>query len=151
GYCAVNPATGHEHELPPLPRSTRTVAIVGAGPAGIQMALSAAARGHRVTLWEESAAIGGQLRSAARLPFKHTLPRLLDYYEAALKRANVTVRLGETVTAADVDGDVVVLATGPAWRLPSETRTTIPVLSPERAIAEIDSLGQRVLVVGGGL
>jgi 2,4-dienoyl-CoA reductase-like NADH-dependent reductase (Old Yellow Enzyme family) len=151
GYCAVNPGTGHEHERPPPPRSTRIINIIGAGPAGIQMAITAAGRGHRVILWERRAAIGGQLRSAARLPFKHTLPRLLDYYEAALKRANVTVHLGETVTAADVNADVVVLATGPTWHASSDTRTTIPALSPESAIAELDSLGPRILVVGGGL
>ena len=77
-------------------RSVKTIGIIGGGPAGIQSALSASERGHRVILWERQERIGGQLRLASALPFKHTLPRLLDYYETALKRAGVSVRCGES-------------------------------------------------------
>ena len=56
------------------------------------MALTAAERGHQVTLWERRGRIGGLVRSAAMLPFKSTLPRLLRYYETALARANVSLR-----------------------------------------------------------
>ena len=153
GFCAVNPATGHEHEVHPSSRSPRTVGIVGAGPAGMQMALTAAARGHRVTLWEKHDRVGGLLRVAAMLPFKSTLPRLLRYYETALARAGVKLRLGAQVDPATLADDLMVLATGAQWRIPPKTaeRTAIPMLTPEDIVVDIDGVGPRVLVVGGGL
>src|SRR6185312_10907031 len=61
GYCAVNPRTGREHRVPPLPARKKAVAVIGAGPAGIEAALTAASRGHSVTLHERTGRIGGQL------------------------------------------------------------------------------------------
>jgi NADPH-dependent 2,4-dienoyl-CoA reductase/sulfur reductase-like enzyme len=132
---------------------SRKVDIIGAGPAGIQMALDAASRGHRVTLWEKSDSIGGRVRTAARLPFKHTLPRLLRYYETALAQAGVILHLGKEAHAADLAGDVIVLATGATWQPPPEisAQATIPVLGVDDAIAALGQLGPRILVAGGGL
>jgi 2,4-dienoyl-CoA reductase-like NADH-dependent reductase (Old Yellow Enzyme family) len=152
-FCSVNPRTGHEYQTALRPDASKLVHVIGAGPAGIQMALSATERGHRVTLWEKKTRIGGRLRSAAQLPFKQTLPRLLDYYETALARANVTVRLNSDVDPAAVDGDLIVLATGAMWNIPPAFRTAaaIPILSVEEAIANPPERGARVLVVGAGL
>ncbi len=152
-HRSINPVTGHEFQTVLPPRAVRTINIVGAGPAGIQMALTAAERGHRVKLWEKKDHIGGQLRAAARLPFKYTLPRLLQYYENALARAAVEVRLGEEVDAAGLAGDVTAMAIGAAWRIPPDVaaRSTIPVLGAEQAIEELARMRSRVLVVGGGL
>ena len=153
GFCAINPRTGQEYE-PSLPsQAVRTIGIVGAGPAGIQMALAAAERGHQVTLWEKRDRIGGQVRIAAKLPFKYTLPRLLSYYETALAQAKVCVRLGEEANPAKLTDDLVVLAVGAGWRVPEKIgeRAAIPVLTAEDAIAAIGRLGSRVLIVGAGL
>ena len=153
GFCAINPRTGNEYETHAPSRSVRIIGIVGAGPAGIQMALTAAARGHRVTLWERRDHVGGLLRSAALLSFKSTLPRLLRYYETALSRAGVTVRLGREADPATLTDDLTVLATGTGWNIPEniEGRATIPMLSAEDVLMDASRAGHRLLVVGAGL
>ena len=153
GYCAVNPKTGREYEPQAPPGRIKTIGIIGAGPAGIQTALSAAERGHRVTLWEKNDRIGGQLLLASRLPFKSTLVRLLDYYEAALERANVVVRCGEIARPDQIEADVVVLASGPIWDdLGSVAHdATIPMITAAEAFTRLDTIEGRVLVVGAGL
>ena len=153
GFCSINPRTGREYETHAPPGAARSIGIVGAGPAGIQMALTAAARGHRVTLWEKRDRIGGLLRSAASLPFKSTLPRLLHHYESALARANVDLRLGHEVDPAALTDDLVVRATGAGWNVPrgTETRGAIPMLTAEEALTAKGPIGSRVLVVGAGL
>ena len=106
-----------------------------------------------MTLWEKEPQIGGLVRVAATLPFKHTLPRLLRYYEHALETAGVDVRLNQTVNPADLRDEQVVLATGAPWKIPGDVArgVVIPVLSAPEAIAGIDRLRGRVLVVGAGL
>jgi len=153
GFCAINPRTGREYETHPPSRATRTIGIVGAGPAGIQMALTAAARGHRVTLWDKRDRIGGLVRSAATLPFKSTLPRLLHYYERALARAKVNIRLGQEVDPTTLTDDLIVLATGTGWRIPHgiEERAAIPMLTAEDVLIGKRAFGSRVLVAGAGL
>jgi 2,4-dienoyl-CoA reductase-like NADH-dependent reductase (Old Yellow Enzyme family) len=153
GFCAVNPQTGREHETDVPSRLPRRIGIVGAGPAGIQMALTASSRGHRVTLWEKRDRIGGLLSAAALFPFKSTLPRLLRYYETALAKAGVDVRLGREIDPAALADDLVVLATGAGWRIPEriEERAAIPMYTPEQVAADRDRVGPRVIVVGAGL
>lgn len=152
GYCAINPRTGREHE-PPSPRSdVKTIGIIGGGPAGIQAALSAAERGHRVTLWERDERVGGQLRLAAMLPFKNTLPPLLEYYEAALARAAVVVRCSASVSPDELNDDVVLLATGPAWGDACGPNFKAgPIINAAEALRRGEEIGSRVLVVGAGL
>lgn len=153
GYCAVNPKTGREYERVTPASSVKTIAVIGAGPAGIQSALSASERGHEVVLWERENRIGGQVRLASALPFKHTLPRLLDYYETALERAGVVVRCGESARADTIDADVIVHAVGPTWdTLGALTREAeIPVVGAGDALLHLDEIGGRILIVGAGL
>ncbi len=146
--CAINPRTGREDEFVPPPRSKLEVAIVGAGPAGIQAALSAAERGHRVVLCDRGEQIGGQLRIAALLPFKRTLPRLLQFYEHALQRAGVELRLGSEVFPSEVRADALVLALGSRWPLTPFTGSSLPVTDVVSALSQPDLLGQHVLIVG---
>jgi 2,4-dienoyl-CoA reductase-like NADH-dependent reductase (Old Yellow Enzyme family) len=139
GYCAVNPRTGREHETALPATRKKRVAVVGAGPAGIEAALTAAARGHAVSLYERRDRIGGQVRLAAQLPFKSTLPRLLAYYEHALKKAGVAVFLDKDISPAEMDADCVVLAVGPHF---SSAQNAISALEhPER-------IGKTVTIVG---
>jgi 2,4-dienoyl-CoA reductase-like NADH-dependent reductase (Old Yellow Enzyme family) len=139
GYCAVNPRTGREHETV-LPASRRKrVAVIGAGPAGIEAALTAAGRGHDVSLHERSDRVGGQVRLAAQLPFKGTLPKLLAYYEHALKKAGVRVLLNEDVSAAKIDADCAVVAIGPHFSSAE---------NPVSALEHPERIGRRVTIVG---
>jgi len=142
GYCAVNPRTGREHRvLSPSPGRKR-VAVIGAGPAGIEAALTAAGRGHSVTLHEGSDVIGGQLAAAAVLPFKSTLPRLLRYYEHALAKAKVRVVLQSAPLPGSVDAEHVILATGSRWPRSSGFVGCLDVLRDPELVQ------RRVTVVG---
>jgi pyruvate/2-oxoglutarate dehydrogenase complex dihydrolipoamide dehydrogenase (E3) component len=132
----------------PPPRRTCRVAVVGAGPAGIQAALSAAERGHQVVLYDRAHSIGGQLRIAAALPFKRTLPRLLRFYEGELARAGIELRLGRELAPAEVQADALVLALGSRWPVPEMPTAGVPVLDVLAALAHPSRLGARVLVVG---
>jgi NADPH-dependent 2,4-dienoyl-CoA reductase/sulfur reductase-like enzyme len=115
--CAVNPVLAEESAYAPLLRekaaSPKRVVVVGSGPAGVEAACTAAARGHQVTLFEKGAQIGGTLRFAA-LPYEPN-ERLLRWLEARLERADVDVRLATAATAENVAAlspDVVFAALG---------------------------------------
>lgn len=118
-HCSVNPRTGREtwpefSQLIPAARSKR-IAVVGAGPGGLDAALFAAQRGHQVTVFEASDGVGGQFLYAASVPHRHTLLRLIDHQSSELRRLGVEIRFGTPVhTAGDLDGlfDAAIVATG---------------------------------------
>jgi 2,4-dienoyl-CoA reductase (NADPH2) len=118
-HCAVNPRTGREtwpefSQVTPAARVKR-IAVVGAGPGGLDAALFAAQRGHQVTVFEASDGVGGQFLYAASIPHRHTLLRLIDHQSSELRRLGVDVRFGTPVhTAGDLGGpfDAAIVATG---------------------------------------
>ncbi|MCG3169343.1 MAG: NADH oxidase [Pseudomonadales bacterium] len=115
--CAVNAATGFEHEvvITPAPRARR-VLVVGGGPGGMEVARVAALRGHRVTLCEKNAVLGGSVRlSAVSYPSNG---RLVRYFEQTLAALPVEIRLGTAVDerfVREFAPDVVVVASGARW------------------------------------
>ncbi|WP_405939930.1 NADPH-dependent 2,4-dienoyl-CoA reductase [Streptomyces sp. NBC_00726] len=151
--CLVNPRACHETELVLSPTRTRKrVAVVGAGPAGLACAVTAAERGHEVTLFDAAEEIGGQLNVARRVPGKEEFDETLRYFRTRLAEEEVALRLGTPVGAGDLDGyDEVVLATGVTPRTPA-----IPGVDHPSVVSYLDVLrhgapvGDRVALVGAG-
>jgi 2,4-dienoyl-CoA reductase (NADPH2) len=153
--CLVNPRAGREVELELLPtRRAKKVAVIGGGPAGLSAALESARRGHTVSLFEARAALGGQFGIARRIPGKEEFAETIRYFTNALAEADVTVRLGHRVTAAELlaaEFDEVVLATGVVPRIPSIPGIDHPsVLSYAELVEERKPVGDRVAVIGAG-
>ncbi|MEU7064621.1 NADPH-dependent 2,4-dienoyl-CoA reductase [Streptomyces sp. NPDC046161] len=151
--CLVNPRACHETELVLSPTQLKKrVAIVGAGPAGLACAVSAAERGHAVTLFEASGHIGGQLDIARRIPGKEEFEETIRYYGNQLVERGVEVRLD---TRADVETlrgyDEVVVATGVTPRTPDIEGVDHPnVVTYLDVLRDGAPVGERVAVVGAG-
>ncbi|HEU0191369.1 MAG TPA: NADPH-dependent 2,4-dienoyl-CoA reductase [Mycobacterium sp.] len=150
--CLVNPRAGHETKLVLGPtRRTRRIAVVGAGPAGLATAVSAAQRGHAVTLFEASGFIGGQFDLAKRIPGKEEFAGTIRYYTTMLDKHGVTVRLD---TRADIEAlagfDEVVLATGVVPRIPQIDGIDHPMVMSYAEAIRGRPVGRAVAVVGAG-
>jgi 2,4-dienoyl-CoA reductase (NADPH2) len=151
--CLLNPRAGHETQLLLSPtRQARSVAVVGAGPAGLATAVNAAQRGHHVTLFEANEFIGGQFDMARRIPGKEEFSETIRYFTTMLDKHGVIVRLGVRASAAELAGyDDVVLATGVVPRVPAIPGIDHPmVLTYAEAITGVKPVGKTVAVIGAG-
>lgn len=151
--CLVNPRACHETELVLSPTRTRKrVAVVGAGPAGLACAVTAAERGHAVTLFDAADAIGGQLNVARRVPGKEEFDETLRYFRTRLAELAVELRLSTRADAGTLAGfDEIVLATGVEPRTPAIPGTDRPnVVSYLDVLRDGAPVGDRVAIVGAG-
>jgi 2,4-dienoyl-CoA reductase (NADPH2) len=112
--CLVNPRACYETELNYKPTfKAKTIAVVGAGPAGLACATVAAERGHRVTLFDAANEIGGQFNLAKKIPGKEEFYETLRYFRTMLDKHRVDLRLNTRASANDLSNfDEVILATG---------------------------------------
>lgn len=151
--CLVNPRACHETELTLAPATLpKRIAVVGAGPAGMSTAMTAAQRGHDVTLFDQASQIGGQLNLARQVPGKEEFHGLVDWFSTMLTETGVCVVLGKTVGPEDLAAfDEIVVATGVLPRDPE-----IPGQDGPHVIGYADLLsgkavaGERVAVIGAG-
>lgn len=154
--CSVNPRLCREKETEygPAARKKR-VMVIGGGPAGMEAASVAAERGHDVTIYEKGAELGGLLFTARLLHGKEEVEQFRKYLAMSVDKTGVKVKLGTAADAARVareKPDAVVVATGSTGR-----RLNIPgihqdnVIHAEEAQLGLKPVGQRVLVIGGGI
>ncbi|MFD5098715.1 FAD-dependent oxidoreductase [Streptomyces albidochromogenes] len=153
--CLVNPRACHETELVLSPtRRSKRVAVVGAGPAGLACAVTAAERGHSVTLYDASDVIGGQLNIARKVPGKEEFNETLRYFRNQLDEHGVELRLGTHATAESLTAagyDEIVLATGVTPRIPEIEGIDHPsVISYLDLLRDEAKAGDRVAVIGAG-
>ncbi|AXK38601.1 NADPH-dependent 2,4-dienoyl-CoA reductase [Crenobacter cavernae] len=151
--CLVNPFACRETELKVEPATMKkTIAVVGAGPAGLAFSCTAAERGHAVTLFDAADQIGGQFNIAKQIPGKEEFHETLRYFGERLKSAGVQVKLGQRVAASDLERfDEVVLATGIAPRLPDVDGIDHPkVLSYLDVLRHNKPVGKTVAIIGAG-
>ncbi|KGQ19459.1 2,4-dienoyl-CoA reductase [NADPH] [Lysobacter dokdonensis DS-58] len=151
--CLVNPRACAETEMVATRTATpRRIAVVGAGPAGLACATEAAARGHRVELFDANDAIGGQFNLARRIPGKEEFDETLRYFRHRIEETGVTLHLRTHVDAAALqDHDAVVVATGVTPRAVS-----FPGADHAKVVGYADVIegrvtcGPRVAVIGAG-
>ena len=150
--CLVNPFACNETKMQLRPATdAKSIAVVGAGPAGLAAATTAARRGHRVTLFDAATQIGGQFNIAKKIPGKEEFNETIRYFEKEITLCGVTLALGQTVAADDLsDFDEVILATGVTPRLPE-----IPGIKHTKVLGYLEVIrgapvGKSVAVIGAG-
>ncbi|WP_447907968.1 oxidoreductase [Serratia fonticola] len=151
--CLVNPRACRETEMPLIATATpKKLAVVGAGPAGLAFATTAASRGHQVTLFDAAEQIGGQFNIAKQIPGKEEFHQTLRYFRRQLALNEVELKLGQQVQPQDLtDFDEVILACGIVPRMPA-----IAGIEHAKVVNYLDVLrdkkpvGQQVAIIGAG-
>ncbi len=156
-HCAINPETGHELEyraMPPV-KEKKTVLVAGGGVGGMEAALTAAKRGHKVILCEKGPKLGGVLLCEDRVPFKTHLKEYLERQAMLCARAGVEIRLNTTVTpqyAVAQKADVLIAALGARpVKPPVEGIDGANVYAAEEIYLDASKAGQKVVILGAGL
>ena len=150
--CLVNPFACNETHMQLRPAQTaKQIAVVGAGPAGLAAATTAARRGHDVTLFEAANQIGGQFNIAKQIPGKEEFYETLRYFSKEIELSGVTLKLNHRVAAESLAAfDEIILATGVVPRRPN-----IPGIDHPKVLGYLDVIsgapvGPRVAVIGAG-
>lgn len=153
--CLVNPRACHETELHIVPTDkTKKIAVVGAGPAGLSAATTAASRGHEVTLFDAADEIGGQFNIAKQIPGKEEFYETLRYFNKQIALTGVDLQLNTKVTVDQLNNggfDEIIIATGISPRIPEIEGIDHPkVLSYLDVIGGKKPVGNKVAIIGAG-
>ena len=154
-HCTVNP-TLYKYECPAIvpTENRKSIAVIGGGPGGLEAAVTAAKRGHKVTLYEKKE-LGGLMIEASVPEYKQDIKRLIEYYKVQLKKLNITVKMEEASAQTIREGgfDAAIVAIGGAPRTPD-----VPGIEQENVFQCLDYLdgrakpdGKTALVIGGGI
>ncbi len=163
--CSVNPRVGQEAEYPLEPAAVaKKVVVVGGGPGGLAAAMYACERGHRVTLFERNAELGGAFRFASTAFPGNQL--FLDYLIAQVERLPIDVRLGAAAERSAIDAlapDAIIVATGGRFESPALPGADAPGVIRDGALLELlaairaqgasgaSAVGARVVIIGANL
>ncbi len=150
--CLVNPRAAHETEIViTKTEAPKSIAVVGAGPAGLSAAITAAERGHAVTLFDRASELGGQLTMARAIPGKEEFHGLTDWFKVMIEKTGVTVKL-ETEATPDLltPFDEIIIATGVQPRDPQIPTEGGQVVSYIDILKSRVTAGKRVAVIGAG-
>jgi NADPH-dependent 2,4-dienoyl-CoA reductase/sulfur reductase-like enzyme len=153
--CTVNPMMAKEREITITPASTsRDIAIIGGGPAGMEAAIAAARRGHKVTIYEKDEQLGGRLLVAVKPPGKADIEKLANYLRKQVNKLGVAVKLGKEVDSESIERlkpDAVIVATGGTPLIPEipgiESRNVVTALEVLEGKVKV---GKKVVIIGGG-
>jgi len=151
--CFQNALLGNEYRYRMEPaEKVKKVLVIGGGPGGLEAARVARKRGHRVTLWEKSPSLGGQMRLASIPPHKQTFRRALDWLTREVEREGIEIRLntaGDSGNIIEEKPDVVILAAGARPIFP-DTFSGPKVMTAWDVLAGKET-GKEVLILGGGM
>ena len=155
--CHINPLVGQEYDFPFNPTtSPKKVLVIGAGPGGMYTAVTAAERGHDVTVWEKKAIIGGQLNLAVVSPGKQEMCKWLTHLNYRAKKAGVKFEFKKEATVESVKEfapDTVVVATGATPLIPTFIKGVgeYPVITTHDILSRKITIPKgRVCILGGG-
>lgn len=155
--CSVNPLMGVEHRYEQAvepPARKKKIAVIGGGPAGMKAAITLCDRGHTVTLYERSDALGGLIRHADFVDFKWPLRRYKEYLAAQVGKRDIRVRLNTEAVPAEIAAegyDTVVAAVGADHIVPPlPGLESSGYITAEKVFGREAELGHRVVVIGGG-
>ncbi len=153
--CAVNAEVGREKNklLPTLIK--KKIAVIGAGPAGLEFARIATLRGHQVEIFEASDAIGGNIKPASKPRFKNDDVLLINWYEEQMKRLKIKINFNHPITDYNqlVEYDEIIVATGSTPIIPnfSKSMNAVPTLTAEVVLNDITKAKENVTIIGAGL